>query len=825
MKPFIKPTIAGVLAALAVVLLLPAATGERILELILVKTSQEAEAILARVKAGESFELLALQHSIDPSAAEGGYLGKVKLEDLRREFQEAAKTVADGEVSAAFPLASGYAILKVLERPRAAKPVRGAQAQMVSYVSGFEETQHLLSRLPKPPDFHQNLRTICELKTSAIETAIWEAESQINSVRDPQTLLQAHHTAAQLYSYRGDIDKSIQHFEGALKVAANTGLESHARAIREKLAIAWLRKGEMDNCIANHNARSCIFPLTAEARHKMQTGSRKALDLFLEYLRDEPEDLEVRWLLNLAMQTLGPAASKDVPAAYLLPSDVLGAPDRTREFVDVAHSAGLHRMNNAGGSILDDFDNDGHPDLIISVVNACEAMGFYHNNGKGTFSERSKQAGLTEQLGGINVNHTDYNNDGALDIFVMRGGWEFPMRNSLLKNNGNGTFSDVTAAAGLALPAYPTPTAAWADYDNDGFVDLFVGNENAPGQLFRNKGDGTFADVAAAAGVATVSFTKGAAWGDYDNDGFPDLYVSNYGQENFLYHNNRDGTFTEIAKALGVEGPISSFPTWFFDYDNDGCLDLFVSSYVQSVAEIVKEILKRPIQAETMKLYRNTCRGGFEDVSEAAGLNRVSMAMGANFGDIDNDGFLDFYLGTGSPSYGALVPNLLFRNEGGKRFTDITTQTGTGHLQKGHGIAFGDVDGDGHQDIFLHTGGAVPGDTYGNVLFRNPGSPNHWLRVKLIGKKTNRAAIGARIKAVIAEPGAEPRSIHRVVSSGGSFGGSSFEQHIGLGRADRVKSLEIRWPTSGERQVFEDIAANQRIEIVETEKSYRRRGQ
>jgi hypothetical protein len=280
-----------------------------------------------------------------------------------------------------------------------------------------------------------------------------------------------------------------------------------------------------------------------------------------------------------------------------------------------------------------------------------------------------------------------------------------------------------------------------------------------------------------------------------------------------------------MAKALGVEGPIASFPTWFFDYDNDGCQDLFVSSYVQSVTEIVNELLKRPVQVETTRLYRSTCRGGFEDVSEATGVNRVSMAMGANFGDIDNDGFLDFYLGTGSPSYGALVPNLLFRNEGGKRFADVTLLTGTGHLQKGHGVAFGDVDGDGDQDIFLHTGGAVPGDAYGNVLFRNPGSPHHWLRVKLVGGKTNRAAIGARIKAIVVEPGAQPRAIQRVVSSGGSFGGSSFEQHIGLGRAQRVKSLEIYWPTTGTRQVFDDVGGDQTIEIAEMQKTYRRRGQ
>ena len=704
MTPLLKKTSLGMLAALVVVLILRAATEEHVLEIIVGKSIEETEAIRVRIKAGESFEELALRYSIDPSAAEGGYLGKVKVNGLRPEVQEAVNGLATGDVSAVFPIASNHAILKILNRPRAPafKQMRGDQAQLVAYVSGFEENLYFFSRLPKPPNFHQDLQTICNLKTSAIETAIRDTESQIAAARDSRELLQAHQTAAQLYAYRGDIDQSIHHFEAAMNAAVNGGSESQVRAVREKLGIVWLRKGELDNCVSNHNARSCIFPLTAEARHKMQTGSRNALKLFVEYMRDQPDDIEVRWLLNLALQTLG--SSKDVPKAYVFPY-ILAARKPASEFVDVAHSAGLHRMNNAGGSILDDFDNDGRPDLVISVVNACEAMGFYHN-GDGTFSERSEQASLAAQLGGININHADYNNDGWLDILVMRGGWEFPMRNSLLKNNGDGTFTDVTAATGLALPAYPTPTAAWADYDNDGFVDVFVGNENAPGQLFRNKGDGTFVDVAVAAGVARVAFSKGASWGDYDNDGFPDLYVSNFGQANFLYHNNRDGTFIEVAKALGVSEPIASFPTWFFDYDNDGCLDLFVASYVQSVAEIANELLKRPIQAETMKLYRNTCRGGFEDVSEEAGLNRVSMAMGANFGDIDNDGFLDFYLGTGSPSYGALVPNLLFRNEGGKRFIDVTSLTGTGHLQKGHGIAFGDVDGDGDQDIFLHTGGA-----------------------------------------------------------------------------------------------------------------------
>jgi tetratricopeptide (TPR) repeat protein len=809
---------------MAGVLALRALPDEPILEILLVKTKPEADAILAKIQAGESFELLASRHSIDPTAPDGGYLGQIKTEYLKAELKEALKNVGVEGVTSVFPASGGYMILKVLARPREAALGQQTAAQLVAYVAGFEEALSYFSKMPKPDNYHQDLKTMCDLKKRAVEVAIQEMEAVLGPGRNAQQRLQAHHTIAQLSAYQGNMDKAIRHFEEAFQIATENSLNALVPVLREKLAIAYLRKGEVENCVANHSARSCIYPLTLEARHKLQAGSRKAVSLFTDYLREQPDDLEVKWLLNLALMTLGPP-SKDIPGAYLLPQPAFKRIEGVPEFVDVAHSAGIHRMNNAGGSIMEDFDNDGWFDIVLSVVDACEPMSFYHNNGDGTFSDRTKQAGLLGQLGGINTNQTDYNNDGALDIFVMRGGWEFPMRNSLLRNNGDGTFTDVTAEAGLALPAYPTPTAAWADYDNDGFVDLFIGNENGPGQLFRNKGDGTFVDVAAAAGVQKVAFTKGAVWGDYDNDGFPDLYVSNYGQPNFLYHNNRDGTFTDVAKALGVEKPIFSFPTWFFDYDNDGCLDLFVSSYVQSVAEVAAEYLKYPVHAETMKLYRNNCRGGFEDVTRQVGLDRVSMAMGSNFGDIDNDGFLDFYLGTGSPSYGALVPNLLFRNQDGKRFVDVTVQSGTGHLQKGHGIAFGDYDGDGDQDIFLHVGGAVPGDTYNNVLFRNPGNGAHWLRVKLVGRKTNRAAIGARIKAVIVEPNQRPRAVHRVVTSGGSFGASSFQQNIGMGRADRVKTLEIWWPTSGIRQTFRDIVANQAIEIVETQNSYKRLAQ
>ena len=169
---------------------------------------------------------------------------------------------------------------------------------------------------------------------------------------------------------------------------------------------------------------------------------------------------------------------------------------------------------------MDDFDKDGFFDIAVTTLNPCESMQLFRNNGNGSFSDVTAQPGLSKQLGGLNLNHVDYNNNGWLDLFVLRGGWDVPMRNSLLRNNGDGTFTDVTDKAGLARPATATQAAAWADFDNDGYIDVFVGNENAPCQLFRNKGDGTFEDVAHRAGVDQVRFTKGVVAGDYDNDGY-----------------------------------------------------------------------------------------------------------------------------------------------------------------------------------------------------------------------------------------------------------------------------------------------------------------
>ena len=706
----------------------------------------------------------------------------------------------------------------------AAPPQDQRQQRTQLWTEGIIDLSGLsaLTAFSNVPHDAQDLSSVCAMKETVIRDAfqatgdyLAHLESAPPAQRDHESIMKLHHQLGQLHSYQGGMVRAIERFEAAYRIAAEQKLAYFQQSLEEKLGIAHMRRGEVENCIENHNPRSCIFPLSAEARHQRPSGSEAAIKHFLKFLSEDPDHLEVRWLLNVAHMTLGSYPEK-VPPPYLLPPSAFQSKEDLGAMSDVAPALGLDVSNMAGGAIFEDFDGDGYLDVVVSSQDSCVPLRYFHSNGDGTFSDRTAEAKLTDQLGGLNLVQTDYNNDGRPDIFVLRGGWESPARNSLLRNNKDGTFTDVTRQSGLASPATATQTASWADFDLDGHVDLFVGNEFSPSQLFRNKGDGTFVDVAHSAGVDRTAFTKGVVWGDYDNDRFPDLYVSNYAEENFFYRNNSDGTFTDVARKLGVEKPAYSFPVWFMDYDNDGRLDLFVSGYVQSMADIARGYLGQTLKGETFKVYRNAGESGMEDVTRAVGMARNILTMGCNFGDIDNDGYLDFYLGTGAPSYGALTPNMLFRNDAGRTFVDVTSSSRSGHLQKGHGIAFGDLDNDGDQDIFLHTGGAIPGDAYRNALFRNSGHGNHWVALRLQGEKTNRAAIGARIKLVL--PGG--REIHRVVTSGGSFGAAGFQQHIGIAKADRIEVLEVWWPTSDTRQKFENVGANQLLAIKEFSDTY-----
>ena len=426
----------------------------------------------------------------------------------------------------------------------------------------------LIDSFARLPPERTKLETLCEVRRASLDEASRNIElalQRVNESIDPAKAIRLHNASATVYLYQGDTTNAISHFEEALRIGeaqatGNANLTAMMNIDLAALGIAHMRRGEVENCVTNRHAEVCIFPLTIAARHKLRAGSERAIEYFKRYLEKEPSSLEVRWLLNVAYQTLGEYPDK-VPKAYLIPPAAFESKEKIGRFTDIAPSLGLDTMGAAGGSIVDDLDNDGYLDVVETSFDPCQPMRAFRNNGDGTFSDVSTRSALAEQLGGINSVQTDYNNDGWLDIFVMRGGWEWPMRNSLLRNNGNGTFSDVTLEAGLLSVDHSTHSAAWSDFDNDGWVDVFIGHENTPSQLFRNKGDGTFEDVSARARVNQVAFTKGVAWGDYDDDGYPDLYVSNYGAENFLYHNKRDGTFEQVAAQLGVEQPRWSFPS------------------------------------------------------------------------------------------------------------------------------------------------------------------------------------------------------------------------------------------------------------------------
>ncbi|MFY9825896.1 MAG: CRTAC1 family protein, partial [Thermoanaerobaculia bacterium] len=234
----------------------------------------------------------------------------------------------------------------------------------------------------------------------------------------------------------------------------------------------------------------------------------------------------------------------------------------------------------------------------------------------------------------------------------------------------------------------------------------------------------------------------------------------------------------------------------------------------ESLPSVVATYLGQSPKVEHAKLYHNNGDGTFTDVAHAAGLDRVLLVMGSNFGDLDNDGYLDLYLGTGEPNLTTLIPNRMFRNDRGRTFQDVTTSGGFGHLQKGHGISFADIDNDGDQDIRAVLGGAFEGDVYESALFENPGHGNHWITLRLEGVQSNRSAIGARIRVRV-KTGQGERSIYVTAGAGGSFGDSSLQQEIGLGQAQSLEAVEVTWPATRQTQVFRGLAMDGIWEIRE----------
>jgi len=402
----------------------------------------------------------------------------------------------------------------------------------------------------------------------------------------------------QAYLDYGMIEEAIENMTAAYDYfSKQENLEMTMGEIAFTLGVAHLRRGETENCCANHTPSSCIIPMQQEAFHTRREGSETAVKYFLEAITTKETQQRTKykstWLMNLAHMTLGEYPEK-VPEGYRVPTFVFESKKPFPRFKNVSGELGMDSDGMSGGVAIGDMDGDGDFDIVVSCWDMAVEMRYFENRGKEGFLERSEEAGFKGMTGGLNIVPADYDNDGDLDLYVLRGAWLWEMGkrpNSLLQNQGDGTFLDATFLAGLGNENFPSQTAGWADYDNDGDLDLFVGNEHddgnlqaagwagggeevhAPSQLFRNNGDGTFEDVATQAGVTNLRFAKGCAWGDVNDDRWPDLIVSNMSAENRLYLNQKDGTFLDVARQAGILEPTASFPAWVWDFDNDGFRD------------------------------------------------------------------------------------------------------------------------------------------------------------------------------------------------------------------------------------------------------------
>jgi hypothetical protein len=576
--------------------------------------------------------------------------------------------------------------------------------------------------------------------------------------------------------------------------------------------------------------------------------------------------LSLENIFSLAWKPGGIVSAEENPGAQAGPQSIASGTPLGASFVNVAKESGLNVKTVFGGEhknkyLLEttgcgvafyDYDNDGWLDIFL--VNGTRLEGFpagqepinhlFKNNRDGTFTDVTMKAGLAHSGWGQGVCIGDYDNDGFEDLFVTYFG-----KNVLYHNNGNGTFTDVSEKAGVATNGKKWSTGcAFVDYDRDGQLDLFVANyidldlatapvpESGPclykgimvacgppgmngskNLLYRNNGDGTFTDVSQVAGILQTNGTYGLGvlTGDFDNDGWPDIYVANDSTASILYQNQKNGKFVDIAVdagcALSADGkPQAGMGVSAADYDLDGNLD----------------IVKTNFAGDTPTLYHNEGGSLFEDATFPAGLGRHTqyLGWGCGFLDFDNDGWPDILICNGHvypeveqlrTEAGYAQRKLLYRSLHNGRFEDVSLVAGTGisDPSASRGCAFGDFDNDGDVDFVVNCVNQVP------QLVRNDLSvKNNWIKVRTIGTRSNRSGIGARLRCVAQIPGeSKPhQQIDEVRSGGGYISQSDLRVHFGLGKAEKVDLLEIRWP-SGLLETVKDIKVNQLIYVKEGE--------
>jgi len=434
-------------------------------------------------------------------------------------------------------------------------------------------------------------------------------------------------------------------------------------------------------------------------------------------------------------------------------------------FTDVTESAGITAQGFLSVTAWGDYNNDGFQDLFLGSFWGDTTV-LYRNNGNGTFTDVSIGAGLAVINGYVPV-WADYDNDGNLDLFL---GIDACTTKALYRNNGNGTFTDIGDSVGFIDHTPPARSEGLGifDYDADGDLDIFIANNNQwtgePNILLRND-NGIYVDVTAEAGIYIMNdMSRNVACADYDNDGDIDLYISNYAMKrDWLYRNNGDGTFTEVSQSAGINTLDHTIGASWGDYNNDGNLDLAYAA-----------------QHVPVRLYRNNGNGTFTECAAAAGLPTYSLeGQNVAWADYDNDGYLDLYIGL--ENEGGRYDKL-YRNDGDGTFTEVTSEVGLLGSYTWN-IAWADYDNDGDLDLQRF-------NPSGPKLYRNNGSPNHWLEVNLIGSDCNKAAIGARAKIV----SGGMNQIREVAGMTGEQSQNSLTIEFGLGTSTQVDTLEIRWP-------------------------------
>ncbi len=483
-------------------------------------------------------------------------------------------------------------------------------------------------------------------------------------------------------------------------------------------------------------------------------------------------------------------------------------------FQEIGDDAGVRRDPSHGSAGVLDWDGDGLPDLFVTAPEKAYVL--FRNKGDGTFEDVAEQAGLRaiRTPGGFGALVADYDNDGDQDVFVTRDGFQAPAANSLLRND-DGVFTDVAGDVGIT-GVQRTIGGLFLDYDADGWLDLYVVNglkDGAANALYRNRGDGTFEDVTAEAGVGDEARGFQVVAGDYDGDLDPDLYVVNRQGPNVLYRNDGDGGFTDVTEALGVAEPFEAVGALFVDYDGDDDLDLFVAPENEwDAVNAWLEAGTRLQSAVVPALYRNDGEAGFVDVAEEAGVIGVYAGRSVIECDCDNDGRTDIVVGAGSPGPGAPGWNPVYRNIGGGRFVDEATESRVGPTAMTHGMTITDFDGDGFEDIYLIPGHTLDQDgVHGNALYRNQGNDNGWLKVRLEGTVSNRDAIGARVLLTVGDS----RQV-REIRGGQPFAGTRDKTQVfGLGDAGAATHLEVRWPSGKVTERSDGLDSGATIALVE----------